>query len=309
MNDWVILLFGVLSAGIGGEIFIRGSVGIAQWARVSPAIIGVTVAAFATSSPELAVGIRASLAGTPQISLGDTLGSNVGNVALILALTLCISGISVPRQSIKRDFPVALFVPVIIGVLAADGVLSRLDGTLLLAGFSAWLIAVVAEARKQRQSSEPTLSVRRIASAIILSAIGLAFLIEAGHLVVMGARGIARSHGVAEFVIGATVIAVGTSIPELATTLLAKLRGQDQIGLGTILGSNIFNGLCIVAVVSLICPIEIKFNQIAVALILGFLTVIITYPFGSGFIGRKRGFLLLALYAVYLALILYRPPT
>lgn len=308
MNDWVALLLGVLCAGIGGEIFIRGTVGIAHWARVSPAIIGVTVAAFATSSPELAVGIRASLAGTPQISLGDVLGSNVVNVALILALTLCISGISVPRQSIKRDFSLALLVPVIIGVLAADGVLSRFDGALLLAGFSAWLIAVLSEARKQRQSSEPTHMARRIGLAVVLSGVGLAFLIGAGHLVVMGARGIARSYGVAEFVIGATVIAVGTSVPELATTLLAKLRGQDEIGLGTIFGSNIFNGLFIVAVVSLICPIVIHWKEIAVALVFGLLVVACTYPFGSGFLGRKRGILLLILYAVYLVLILQNSP-
>ncbi len=308
MNDWVALILGVLCAGLGGEIFIRGSVGIARWARVSPAIIGVTVAAFATSSPELAVGIRASLAGTPQISLGDTLGSNVGNVGLVLALILCISGITVPRRSIKRDFPLALLVPVIIGVLAADGVLSRLDGARLLDCFFAWLIAVVAEARKQRMAIEPDARNRRIVPAVILSAVGLAFLVEAGQLVVMGARGIARSYGVGEFIIGATVIAVGTSVPELATTLLAKFRRHDEMGLSTILGSNIFNGLFIIAIVSLICPIVIHWSEIAVPLIFGLLVVACTYPFGSGFLGRKRGVLLLVLYAVYLVLILQNSP-
>jgi cation:H+ antiporter len=124
----------------------------------------------------------------------------------------------------------------------------------------------------------------------------------------MGARGIARSYGVAEFVIGATVIAVGTSVPELATTLLAKLRGRDEIGLGTILGSNIFNGLFIVAVVSLICPIQIHFSQIAVALAFGLLVVVCIFPPGLGFLGRKRGILLLVLYAVYLVLILQNSP-
>jgi len=306
MNDYVALALGVVCAGVGGEAFIRGAGGIAYWARVSPAIIGVTVAAFATSSPELAVSIRASLAGTPQISLGDVLGSSVVNVALILALALCISGIRTPRESIRRDFPLALLVPVVTGLLAMDGLLSRLDGFVLLGGFAGWLLAVVRDARKQRASSETGPAGRRIGLAIVFSLVGLAFLIGAGHLVVTGAKGIARSYGVPEFIIGATVVAVGTSMPELATTILAKLRGHDEVGLGTILGSNIFNGLLIVAVASLICPISVNWREVAVALVFGVLTVTCTFPIGSGFIGRRRGVLLLFLYGLYLALILQR---
>ena len=151
MNDYLALTLGVVCAGVGGEAFVRGAVGIARSTRVSPAIIGATVAAFATSSPELAVGVRASLAGAPQISLGDVLGSNVVNVALILALVLCISSIVTPRHSLKRDFPVAILVPIAIGLLSLDGWLSRLDGVLLLGGFTSWFIATVREARKQRK--------------------------------------------------------------------------------------------------------------------------------------------------------------
>jgi cation:H+ antiporter len=306
MNDYLALLLGVVCAGVGGEAFIRGAVGIARSTRVSPAIIGATVAAFATSSPELAVGVRASLAGAPQISLGDVLGSNVVNVALILALALCISGIVTSRQSIKRDFPVAIIVPIAIGLLALDGWLSRLDGFLLFSGFTGWLIATVGEARKQRRSGEGRTPRWQIGLAIILCAVGLAFLIEAGQLVVTGAKGIARSYGVGEFVIGATVVAVGTSMPELATTIIAKLRGHDEVGLGTILGSNIFNGLLIVAVVAMICPISIDWREVAVALVFGLLAVACTFPIGSGFIGRGRGVLLLILYAVYLGAVLHR---
>jgi cation:H+ antiporter len=281
-------------------------VGIARSTRVSPAIIGATVAAFATSSPELAVGVRASLAGAPQISLGDVLGSNVVNVALILALALCISGIVTPRQSIKRDFPVAILVPIAIGLLSLDGWLSRLDGFLLFSGFTAWLIATVGDARKQRSSGEGGTPRRPMGLAIILCVVGLAFLIEAGHLVVTGAKGIARSYGVGEFIIGATVVAVGTSMPELATTIIAKLRGHDEVGLGTILGSNIFNGLLIVAVVAMICPISIDWREVAVTLVCGLLAVAFTFPVGSGLIRRRRGVLLLVLYGLYLAIILQK---
>lgn len=306
MNDYSALILGVVCAGVGGEAFIRGAVAIARSTRVSPAIIGATVAAFATSSPELAVGVRASLAGAPQISLGDVLGSNVVNVALILALALCISGIVTPRQSIKRDFPVAIIAPIALGLLSLDGRLSRLDGFLLFGGFTGWLIATVAVARKQRRSTEADPTRQRIGLAIVLCVAGLAFLIGAGHFVVAGARGIARSYGVGEFVIGATVVAVGTSIPELATTIIAKLRGHDEVGLGTILGSNIFNGLLIVAVVAMICPISIDWREVVVALVCGLLAVAFTFPAGSGRIGRRRGVLLLVLYGIYLAIILQK---
>ena len=145
MNDFVILLLGIVCAGVGGEFFVRGAVGIARWARVSPGIIGATVAAFATSSPELSVAVSSALAGRPQIALGDCLGSNVVNVALILALALVISGIQSPRDSLKRDFPVALLAPLVTILLIIDGELSRFDGCLMLGLFLVWMVAMVVE--------------------------------------------------------------------------------------------------------------------------------------------------------------------
>ena len=306
MNDYVALAVGVVCAGIGGELFVRSAVGLGHWARVSPGIIAATVVAFATSSPELAVSISAAMAGKPQISLGDALGSNVVNVALILALALSISGIQSPRDSVKRDFPVALLVPVITGVLILDGVLSRFDGLLMLGMFLAWLVAVVIEARKQRSAVEDVLGERRGWVAIILCIVGLAFLVAAGRLIVAGAKGVAISFGIDEFVIGATIVAVGTSVPEFATTVISKLRGHDEVGLGTILGSNIFNGLFIVAIAAVISPIAVDLSEVAVVLVFGLLAVVFIFPTRRGFIERWRGLSLLVLYAVYLAIILQR---
>jgi cation:H+ antiporter len=195
---------------------------------------------------------------------------------------------------------------VIIGVLFLDGVLSRIDGLLLLGMFLAWLIAVTIEARKQRSAAEKVLGERRGWLAIILSAVGLVLLVAAGRLIVAGAKGIAISFGVDEFVIGAVIVAVGTSVPELATTVVAKLRGHDELGLGTILGSNIFNGLLIVPVAAVISPISVDLRKVAVALVFGLLAVVFTFPTRRGFIERRRGVLLLVLYAVYLATILQR---
>jgi len=303
MNNYIALALGVVFAGIGGELFVRSAVGLARWARVSTGIIGATVVAFATSSPELSVAISAAIAGKPEISLGDALGSNVLNVALILALALLISGIQSPRDSVKRDFPVALLVPVVTGVLLLDGVLSRTDGLLMLGMFLAWLVAAVIEARKQRSAAEEVLGEHRRWLAIILCIAGLAFLVAAGRFIVAGAKGIAISFGIDEFIIGATIVAVGTSVPELATAVIAKLRGHDEVGLGTILGSNIFNGLFIVAVAAVIFPISVDLREVAVALVFGLLAVVFTFPTRRGYIERRRGVLLLLLYAAYLAAI------
>lgn len=304
MNDYAALILGVLCAGIGGELFVRGAVGLAHWARVSPGVIGATVAAFATSSPELAVSINSAMAGEPQIALGDALGSNVVNIALILALALVISGIQSPRDSIKRDFPAALLIPIITGILFWDGELSRLDGLLMLSLFFAWLVAAVIEARKQRSATAEVLGEHRGWIAVLSCVIGLAFLVAAGNLIVTGARGIAISFGIDEFIVGATIVAMGTSAPELATTVIAKLRGHDEVGLGTILGSNIFNGIFIIPVATIIHPITVAWHEVAITLAFGFVTLAFTYPMRNGFISRSRGVLLLVIYVGYLAIIL-----
>ncbi|MCC4116016.1 calcium/sodium antiporter [Aromatoleum toluclasticum] len=303
MNDYVGLLAGVAAAGIGGELFVRGAVGLAHWARISPGIIGATVAAFATSSPELSVSVNSALAGTPEIALGDALGSNVVNIALVLALALVIAGIQSPRDSVRRDFPVALLVPVVTGVLFLDGVLSRVDGLLMLALFAAWLSAAVMEARRQRSAAESVMGAPRVGAALASGAVGLGFLVLAGNIIVIAAKGIATTYGIDEFIIGATVVAIGTSTPELATTVIAKLRGHDEVSLGTILGSNIFNGLLIVPIAAVIHPIAIGWREVMVALVCGLIAVAVTWPPRSGFISRRRGVVLLALYAVYIVAI------
>jgi len=300
MTDYTILVIGVVCAGIGGELFIRGAVGLSHWARISPGIIGATVAAFATSSPELSVSIRAALSGTPQIALGDALGSNIMNVAFILGLALVISGIQTPRHTVKRDFPVALLTPGITGVLLVDGELSRIDGLLMMLMFIAWLVATCVEARRQRSVVEAVLGEHRILLIVLSSFAGLAFLVTAGKLIVTGARGLAVGFGIDEFVIGATIVAFGTSVPEIATTVIARIRGHDEVGLGTILGSNIFNGLAIIPIAAIIHPIVVPWRELLMALVFGFVSLACTYPTRTGYIERRRGVLLLILYLLYL---------
>jgi len=182
MNDYTALILGIACAGIGGELFVRGTVGLAHWARVTPGIIGATVAAFATSSPELSVAITSALAGKPEIALGDALGSNVVNVALILGLALVISEIKSPRDSVKRDFPVGLLIPIITGVLFLDGELSRFDGLLMLSMFFAWLAAAIMEARKQRSAADKILGEHRKWLIVLSCIAGFTLLVAAGNL-------------------------------------------------------------------------------------------------------------------------------
>lgn len=299
MNDVLLLILGVLCAGVGGELFVRGSVGIARWARVSPGIVGATVAAFATSSPELSVSVSSALSGRPEIALGDSLGSNVVNLALILGLALVISGIRTSQGSIRRDFPVAVLAPVLTGLLFLDGVLSRLDGAILLSVFLAWLAVTVVEVRRQRRTATDSLGEHRHWLAVLSCLGGMVFLVTAGYLIVSGARGIAAAFGIDEFIVGATLVAVGTSTPELATTIVAKLRGHDDVGLGTIIGSNVFNNLFIVAVAAMIHPIYVAWHEVALALGFGLVALALSYPPRHGFIGRERGLLLLTLYVAY----------
>jgi cation:H+ antiporter len=306
VNDYVILLLGIACAGAGGELFVRGTVGLAGLARISPGIVGATVAAFATSSPELSVAISSALAGTPEIALGDVLGSNINDVAVVLGLALLISGVQSPRDSIRRDMPAALSIPVLTGILFVDGELSRVDGLLMLCLFVVWFAATFRAAMKQRCQTEAIApEASRIWLVVLSSMAGMAFLVAAGNLIVTGARAVALSFGIDEFTIGATVVAVGTTVPELATTIAAKLRGHDEVGLGTVLGSAIFNGLLIVSVTAIIHPITAPQRDVAVALAFGVAAVALAVPPRNGFIERKRGVLLLALYAAYLTTILH----
>ena len=304
LNQYLAFLLGIVFAGIGGELFVRGTVGMARSLRISPGIIAVTVAAFATSSPELSVAINAALAESPRIALGNVLGSNVLNVALILGLSILIAGIRCPLASVKRDFPVALAIPVVTGLLLLDGELSRFDGFLMLCVFLAWLAATIVDARKQRNATDQLPGIQRTWLVVLYCIAGLGLLMAAGTLIVDAGSRIATALGIDKFIIGATIVAVGTTVPELATTMIAKFRGHDEVGLGTVLGSNIFNGVFILGIAAMIHPIIVPWREVAIALAFGIATLAFTFPTSGGFLGRKRGVLLLLLYGAYIAFIL-----
>ncbi len=294
--DLLILVAGLACAATGGELFVRGAVGIAEASRVPAGIIGATVAAFGTSSPELSVAINSALDGRPQLALGDALGSNVANIGLVLGLMLMVGSVRVTGGTIRRDLAAALIVPVVTAALAADGRIGRPDAVLLLVVFTFWLIVTVQAARRERSASAEVLAEHSFARAIPVGLIGLALLILAGRLIVSGAKGIGTELGLSAFIVGVVFVAVGTSVPELATAVISRLRGHEEIGLGTVLGSNIFNGALIIPIAALITPIRVDWGEIAVAIAFGIAVLIAILPIPSAVLGRKRGALLLSLY-------------
>jgi cation:H+ antiporter len=304
MIAFLYLLTGFILAGLGGEVFVRGSVSLARIARIPMGIIGVTVAAFATSSPELSVAINAASLGKPDIALGDALGSNVINVGLILGIALCFGSLPSTCREVCRDWLVALAAPLVIGVLAYDGMLSRLDGVMLMAIFLVWLGSVILQAQRHRRNETSPLIKEPLRKSIAFCIAGVGLLVLAGLAIVAGAKEVGRIFEIPAFIVGATLVAFGTSMPELATTLIARLKGHSDMGLGTVLGSNVFNVFVIVAVAALIAPIPVDLRTLRLVLGMCVITTLVTWPTKKGCIPRWRGLVLIALYICHVAMTL-----
>jgi len=302
MSDAGLLLIGIVLAAVGGELFVRGAVGLAASLRVPPGIIGATVAAFATSSPELAVGVNAALAGTPTVSAGDVLGSNVANIGLVLGAMFLFGAVRVDRRDVRRDLPLTIGAPLAFALLVWDGRLSRIDAAILMVVFFAWLAHTTMQAWRERDATAQVLGATP-GRAVWLAGAGLTLLIIAGRLVVTAAEGIGHAFGLDPFVVGATMVAFGTSVPELATVIIARVRGMDELGVGTILGSNVFNTHWIVGVVGMIHPFDMRLDEVQIAVIAGTTGALLLIPGRTWTLGPARGTLLLLLYIIYTAMI------
>lgn len=301
----VLLGFGVLLAWFGGGWFVDGAVGLAQRARWPAAVIGATVAAFGTSSPELMVAIHAAFDGVPQVSFGDVLGSSVVNVSLVLALVMVLRGLGTGADAAGRDWLVALLLPGLVMLLIQDGHFSRDNAFVLLVVFVVWLSLVIRQATVHaaaQRDAEPDASSLPAGKVWLQVLGGLAVLIAAAQLVVHGSTAVASALGWSTFVVGAIVVAIATSTPELATTLIATLKGHDEVGLSNILGSNIFNVAFVAAIVGLIRPFDVKVPEVMPSLWFGMVTVALLWSRPAARLGRWRGLLLLGCYAAYVAM-------
>lgn len=295
--------------------FVDGSAAIARHFGMPPLLIGMVIVGFGTSAPEMVVSALASIEGNPGIALGNAYGSNITNIALILGITAVISPITVHSQAVRKELPILIGVTALAAFQLHDGYLSRLDATILLvtfAGLMAWTIAQGLRGRSdalgQEVAEELEAQPMPLGAALFWMIAGLLLLIASSRALVWGAVEIAQTLGVSDLVIGLTIVAVGTSLPELASSIIAARKNEHDIALGNILGSNLFNTLAVVGIAGTLSPLsvgpEVLTRDIAVMAALTVSLVAIGYGFrgpGTGRISRPAGFLLLAAYVGYTA--------
>jgi cation:H+ antiporter len=296
---------------LGAEWLVRGASRLAAALGISPLVIGLTVVAYGTSAPELAVSVKSAWAGQPDLALGNVVGSNIFNVLLILGASAVITPLAVSSQLVRLDVPIMVGLSALTLLLAGDGSIGRLDGAILFAG------AVAYTAFQVRQSRNESAAVRaeyaqqlpavpsRTAANLALVAGGLALLVLGSRWLVAGAVAFAQALGVSELVIGLTIVAAGTSLPEVATSVLAAVRGERDIAVGNVVGSNIFNLLSVLGLSGLLAPAGLpappallRFDlPVMVAVAVACLPI-----FASGsLIARWEGALFLFYYAAYTA--------
>jgi len=313
---FVYLIAGLVLLVAGAEVLVRGAAKLAAQFGISPLIIGLTVVAFGTSAPETAVSVQAALNGSGDIAIGNVVGSNIANVLLILGMTALVAPLIVSRQLIRLDVPIMIGASLATYGLALDGALSRLDGILLFAAVVAYTLFLIISSRRENAATtndeftkefglnEPAKPYAGLINAALVIG-GLVLLVVGSNFLVEGAVALARALGLSELVIGLTVIAIGTSLPELATSILAAIRGERDIAVGNIVGSNLFNLLCVLGLASLVSPTLIKVSDAALAfdfpVMIGVALACLPIFFAGYCIRRWEGLLFLGYYIAYTA--------
>jgi cation:H+ antiporter len=262
----LLFLLGLLLLIGGAEMLVRGSSRLAVAAGISPLVVGLTVVAFGTSTPELAVSVRSTLAGQSSLAVGNVVGSNILNILLILGLSALILPLTVAQQLVRIDVPLMIAASVLLYLFVQDGSVSRGESSVLVLGAVLYTVFCVWQSKRESKhvqkeyeeafevSPRGKQSVRYLLLQFVLIAFGLGLLVLGAHWLVEGAVTFARSAGVSELIIGLTVIAIGTSLPEIAATLMASMRGERDIAVGNVIGSNLFNILLVLGLTGMVAP-------------------------------------------------------
>jgi cation:H+ antiporter len=270
---WVVL--GALVLYLGAEWLVKGSSGLALATGLRPLVVGLTVVAYGTSAPEMAVGVASALKRSGDLALGNSIGSNVANLGLILGMTALISPPRVDAGLLRIEVPTLIVTTAIIPLVLLDGVISRVEGGLMAAASIAFTVFMVKRASPP-EAAQGAASMERAAETVgapagggkarlaAITLVGLVLLVGGGKLLVDGAVGLARAAGMSERLVGLTIVAIGTSLPELAASLVAAGRGQPSIAVGNVVGSNVFNVLAILGVAALVRPLEVQLGTLAV---------------------------------------------
>jgi cation:H+ antiporter len=315
MNVQAILFLaaGLVALFLGGNLLVRSSARLASALGVPVLVVGLTVIAIGTSAPEMVVSVSAAVNGQADIALGNVVGSNVANACLILGIAALVLPVRVNAKVVRREIPVMLLVSAAALLASLDGQIGQIEGALFVAAYFAFTLYLYVDARKTPDTREIREEVadiqqerdlgrisRPLEAALTLTALGI--LIGGAHLTVTGAVSIAQALGVSELVIGLTVVAIGTSLPEITASLVAARRGHDDIAIGNVVGSNIANILLVLGVTALIQPVNVGYNILTFEMPFMLLVSILLLPLGiRGRLGRRSAVLLLALYATFVS--------
>ncbi len=302
------LLAGFVLLYFGGDWLVNGGVALARRFRISPLVIGMTIVAFGTSAPELLVSMTSSIKGSAGIAMGNVIGSNIANIGLILGLTAMLCPIPTQNRKVSANGLVMILASLLALVLSLNNGLSRIEGLILFAGIILFTVISIRLGRTKQDAtqpdSEPQGKEMSVLVALLLIALSCAMLAFGADFMVDGATSIAKTLGVSDKVIGLTIVALGTSLPELAASVAAALKKEMDISIGNIIGSNIFNLMCVLGVSASIRPIPFDYMQyrmdfvIMMAFSAGLIILIQPWK-AQGRLGRISGIIMFAAYAIY----------
>ena len=303
LNDIILLVLGLAVLIIGGDLLVRGSTAIAEKYNISKLIIGLTIVSFGTSTPELLVSFQASLKNVPEIVIGNVVGSNIANIGLVLALTVVIFPLIVARNTIRFDWPMLFFVTMLFYLFSLDLTISRVEGFILFLSLIGYLLFLLHHNRKNKNQDstsniQKTINVPIKIGFVILGLISLYF---GSEWFVSSASSIASHFGVSNHIIAITVVAIGTSIPELVTSIVAAFKREADISIGNLVGSNIFNICSVLGLTSIIKPIKVAENVIHWDMLwmIGIAIILLSMMLFRQKMNRISGALLLIIYCVY----------
>lgn len=287
----------------GADWFVDNASGIATKIGISPLVIGLTIVAFGTSMPELAVSVTAALEGANEIAVGNVVGSNLFNLLVVAGLSACIYPLVVNPTIFKRDWPISTIAAIVLMFFLLDRTLSSLEGIILLIFFA---ITLYIQLKSGKETEEDKVEDRPMVSLLIFLFIGITCIIIGGQLAVEGATELARILGLSETLIGLTVVAIGTSLPELVTSVVAAKKGENEIAMGNVIGSNVFNILCILGVSAVLHPIHVEPTAFIDTLILSVVSLGYWLICKKFKLDRKVGLSMLFVYILFTAYIIMR---
>lgn len=313
--EFLLVVAGLLILVLGGNYLVKGASGMALKMDIPPMLVGMTVVALGTSSPELVVSLRAALDGKPDISVGNVVGSNIANVALILGVTTIIFPLAVQRRALRVDWLVMMVASIIFYLFALDGGFSRFEGGLFVALLALFIAVSFYKAKSSKVAASemadlpPTVATQKWGILLLFVALGTVGLVLGAQWFLSGAESIARNLGISDRVIAITLVAFGTSVPELAASVVAAFKKEQDISLGNIVGSNLFNLFAIIGITSIVTPIKVAPEILSndIFWMLGTSFAILPLALYRNRLGRIDGILFLGTYILFVYLLLSTP--